>query len=390
METPFDRRAFLRGAAALPMVGLAPRRVDDPADDQRARPPGLVPIQTRPDNLEMPFAGLDGFLTPNERFYVRNHFAPPSLDAETWRLKVEGAVERPAELSLAEVRALPERTVTALLECAGNGRVFLDPPQVGLRWGLGGVGCAEWTGVSLGDVLERVGVRDGAVEVVLEGADSGEYREPVARTPGVIPFARSLPLEVARRADVLLAYRMNGEPLSPSHGFPVRAIVPGWYGMASVKWLTRIVVTDRPFLGYFQTMQYTIWERRDRLPPSLAPVTELQTKAQIARPAPLEVVPRGADYPMRGAAWTGGGRVAKVEVSDDGGRTWTEAKLVGEDVPSAWRLWEHTWRTPDLAGRRVVMARATDDRGRTQPMTRDPLWRDAMISHVLPIEVEVR
>jgi len=178
---------------------------------------------------------------------------------------------------------MPSRTIVAMLECAGNSRVFLVPKENGLQWDLGGVGNAEWTGVPLRVVLERAGVRPDAVEVVLEGADAGESKEE-PKTPGIIHFARSLPLAKALEKEVLLADRMNGAQLPQSHGFPVRAIVPGWYSMASVKWLTRILVTDRPFNGYFQSSEYSYWERNNELP-TMSPVTEISVKAEIARPA---------------------------------------------------------------------------------------------------------
>ncbi len=186
---------------------------------------------------------------------------------------------------------------------------------------------------------------------------------------------------------------MNGAELSASHGFPVRALVPGWYGMASVKWLTRIVVTERPFDGFFQSLQYSYFERRNGLP-TLVPVTEMQVKAEIACPAMDEAVQANTSYRMHGAAWTGGSDVTKVEVSKNGGLTWAAARLVDNPsngrVVDAWRLWEYDWHTPPRPGRYTVMARATDARGRVQPMERDPDRRSYMISHVLPIEVEVR
>jgi DMSO/TMAO reductase YedYZ molybdopterin-dependent catalytic subunit len=386
-----DRRDFLRGAVAAPALLAAPGALAEGAARRGAddgRPVGLIARQRDPENLEFPFSTLEDFLTPTGQFYVRTHFEVPALEAGSWRLSVEGAVERPLELGYDELRRMESRTRTALLECSGNGRVFLKPPQVGVRWELGGVGNAEWTGVPLAAVLERAGVKPGAVEVILEGADRGEYREPLPRTPGVIPFARSLPLERARRPEVLLAYRMNGAELTPRHGYPVRAIVPGWYGMASVKWLTRVIVTDRPFDGFFQTFQYTYWERRHGHP-SLVPITELEVKSQIARPAPFEAVPKDSTYRVRGAAWTGDSEVGRVELSTDGGRTWADATLTGASTRYAWRFWEHDWRTPARPGPAILMARATDRRGRVQPMGRDADRRDAMISHVLPIEVEV-
>jgi len=361
------------------------------ADDGDRRPTGMIGRQRSPENLEFPFSTLDTgrILTPNDSFYVRTHFEVPGVEAKTWRLGIEGEVERPFELSYDELRRMPSTTVTALLECSGNGRVFLEPPQVSIRWELGAVSTAAWTGVPLSAVLERAGLKPSAVEVILEGSDKGEFKEPNPRTPGVIPYARSLPLAKAKAPEVLLAYEMNGEPLPPKHGHPVRAVVAGWYGMASVKWLKRVVVTDRPFNGYFQTFMYSIWERHAGLP-TLVPVSDIQMKSQIARPSPYEVVPKGTKYHMIGAAWAGESDVAKVDVSDDGGKSWAVARLLGEPVKYAWRFWEHDWRTPERPGRHVIMARATDDQGREQPMERDPDRRDAVISHVLPIEIEVR
>jgi DMSO/TMAO reductase YedYZ molybdopterin-dependent catalytic subunit len=182
---------------------------------------------------------------------------------------------------------------------------------------------------------------------------------------------------------------MNGHDLAPRHGFPLRAVVPGWYGMASIKWLRRIIVVERPFAGYFQTLDYSYFERRHGIP-SLAPVAENEVKAQIARPARHEVVPKGTEFRVHGAAWAGESEVAKVEVSTDGGKAWAEATLTDEAVPHAWRLWEWTWQAPKEPGPGSMMARATDKRGRVQPMGRDADRRNVMISHVVPVEFEVR
>ena len=392
-----NRRAFVRGAvatAALPFLsalragraaGAGPEQPTRPADDSGF--PGLIVREAEPLNLEFPFPTLDSFLTPNPRFYVRNHFAMPNLEVRDWRLKVEGAVERPLELTYDDLLKMAPRTQTALLECAGNGRVFLTPKASGVQWELGAASNAEWAGVPLAAVLDRAGVRGAAVEVVLEGADAGEIRDE-PKSPGKISFVRSLPLEKARKPEVLLAHKMNGEDLPAAHGFPVRAVVPGWYGMASVKWLTRIVVTDRPFQGYFQSLSYTSFERVNGLP-SMVPVRELEVKSEVARPVRGEVVAAGADYRVHGAAWTGESEVAKVEVSTDGGKSWAEARLLGEATPFAWRLWEHAWSAPEK-GRTTVTARATDKKGRTQAEKHDPDRRAYRISHVLPVEVEVR
>jgi len=178
--------------------------------------------------------------------------------------------------------------------------------------------------------------------------------------------------------------------LSPAHGFPLRAVVSGWYGMASVKWLTRMVATDQTFRGYFQSADYTFWERRDGLPIQLLPVSEVEVKAEISRPALHEVVPASSICRVHGAAWTGESEVTEVEISTDRGGTWSLAQFLGPATRYGWRLWEYHWRTPTQGGACTLMARATDARGRTQPMDRDSHRGTYMISHVQPIEVEVR
>jgi DMSO/TMAO reductase YedYZ molybdopterin-dependent catalytic subunit len=303
-------------------------------------------------------------------------------------LRVEGAVMRTLELTCDQLRELPTRTVTATLECAGNSRALNVPPLRGVAWQQGAVGNAEWTGVPLAAVLERAGLRPAAAEVVLEGADRGEVTSD-PRPAGPIPFARSLPLAKARQDEVLLAFRMNGADLPPAHGFPVRAIVPGWYGMASVKWLTRLIVTDAPFQGFWQTTDYSIYERDQGLPVQ-RPITEMQIKSQIAQPRAGATVTAGSEVQIHGAAWTGESEVNRVEISADAGRTWADARLQGRPQRYAWRLWEYTWRAPANAGRVSLLSRATDARGRTQPATRDPDRRNYMVNHLLPVEVQVR
>lgn len=241
----------------------------------------MIIREKEPANLEMPFATLDGFITPNERFYVRCHFPVPQIEVRDWRLKIEGAVDRPLELNYDQICKMKTRTIAATLECAGNSRVFLVPKVKGVQWELGAVGNAEWTGVPLGDLLNQAGIKSDAVDVILEGADNGTIAEP-PRPTGNIHFARSLPKAKAMD-DVLLAFQMNGEPLPASHGYPLRAIVPGWYAMASIKWLQRIIVTAQPFNGYYETVDYAYWQRTDT-GPTLMPINEMQVKAEIARP----------------------------------------------------------------------------------------------------------
>jgi DMSO/TMAO reductase YedYZ molybdopterin-dependent catalytic subunit len=348
---------------------------------------GKIMRGEEPLNLEMPFSTLDQFITPTESFYVRTHFPIPKIDENDWRLRVEGEVENPLELRYDDLLKMKSRTIAATLECAGNNRIFLEPKVKGVQWGLGAVGTAEWTGVPLAILLDRAGVKPEAREVILEGADGGVLEEP-KRPSGNVQFARSMPLAKARE-DVLVVYRMNGDELPRQHGFPVRAIVPGWYAMASVKWLQRIIVTDKPFSGYYQTMDYAYWTRRGDIA-ELVPITEMQIKAEVARPAEGEIVPADSNVRVHGAAWTSDGEVTKVELSMDGGASWAETNLIDNPMRNAWRRWEHNWRTPSKPGKRTLVARATDSQGRTQPVERDSDRGTYMINHLLPIEVEVR
>ena len=346
----------------------------------------MITREKEPLNVEMPFAAVESFITPTEHFYVRCHFPIPKIDERKWRFKVEGLVAQPLELTLDELRQMPEHTIRATVECAGNGRVFLVPKVKGVQWELGAVGNAQWTGVRLRDVLERARISDAAREIVFEGADSGTIAE-LPRPAGKVNFARSVPIEKAMH-DVLLAWAMNGEPLTEAHGFPLRAIVPAWYGMASVKWLQRLIITDRPFYGYYQSIDYAYW-RRDENGPVLVPLAEMQVKAEIARPENNEVVCANARYHVRGAAWTGDAIVTRVEISLDGGRSWSDTSLKGDAIENAWRLWEFEWKSP-APGNYTLMARATDSRGRVQPIERDLDANNYMINHCLPIAVEVR
>jgi DMSO/TMAO reductase YedYZ molybdopterin-dependent catalytic subunit len=347
---------------------------------------GKIVRSEDPLNLEMPFETLDGFITPTKLFYVRTHFPIPEIDRNKWRLRIEGEVETRFEINYGELLKLESRTIPATLECAGNNRSFLEAKVKGVQWGLGAVGNAEWTGVPLSVLLDRAGVKSTAREIILEGADRGKPEDPKS-PPGEMNFARSIPMKKA--SDVLLAYKMNDVDLPAENGFPVRAIVPGWYAVASIKWLQRIIVTDKIFNGYYQTLDYSFWKRRGDNA-ELVPLSEMQIKAEIARPSGGETIPTNSNARVRGTAWTGVGEIKKVEISSDDGATWNEAKLLGESKPNAWRLWEFSWRTPDRPGKATLIARATDSKGRTQPMERDPDRGTYMINHLLPITVEVR
>lgn len=380
-----SRRDLLHAAAVTPLVAGRTRAEAPAARDFQ----GMIVRQHEPRNLEMPFGSLTEWTVPAERFYVRSHFALPKIDPAGFKLVVEGHVENRLELSLAEVKKLAAVTTPLTLECAGNGRVFLVPAARGLQWAHGGVGNADWTGVPLAALLERAKPRAGAVDVVLAGADKGAIAADPA-TPGPIHYSRSIPLAKATKPEVLVAWGMNGEPLTPAHGAPLRAVVGGWYGMASVKWLDRIVVTDKPYAGYFQTMDYAYFTRRVGEEPETIPVTTVQPKAAIARPGPNEAVAAGRAYTVTGAAWAGEHPVAKVEVSADGGKTWAAAKLDAAPKPFCWVLWRYEWTAPSAKGPAKLLARCTDAQGNTQPEARDPDRRAYMINHLVPVEVLVK
>jgi DMSO/TMAO reductase YedYZ molybdopterin-dependent catalytic subunit len=350
---------------------------------------GMIMREREPLNVEFPFSTLEDFFTANESFYVRNHFETPEVEEKTWKLKIEGAIEKPFEIGYEELVQMPSKTLAATIECAGNSRVFLAPKENGVQWELGAVGTAEWTGVPLKALLEKAGVKNEAMEVVVVGADKGEIKDP-PKSPGEINFARSLPLEKALTENILLAYEMNGERLAPEHGFPVRLIVPGWYGVAWVKWVERIVVADEPFSGYFQTADYSYWETSDGLPVQMKPVTQMQVKSEIARPAPHEVVPVNKAYKIKGAAWSGDARIAKVEISTDGGANWNEAELTGGAQENVWQMWQYDWKTPSKPGKYTLLARATDERGRVQPIEHAKGRGGYLVNHALPVEIEVK
>ena len=319
-------------------------------------------IDSEPFVGETPPPALQSWITPNPLFYVRNHFPVPSIDPASWSISIEGQVSQPIRLTYSEVRRLPRRTIPVTLECAGNDRSDLDPPAPGNRFRSGAVSTAIWAGAPLKTVLERAGMRPHAKEVLFEGADSGEPG------PGEVsgPYLRSLPIQVALHPDTLLAYEMNGELLSPEHGSPVRLIVPDWYAVASVKWLSRIVVLDHAFEGFFQTRRYVLEDDTG----SVKPLSRIFVKSIIGWPRHGEVLTL-QEYPVTGLAWSGDGRVTCVELSHDAGATWRPARLEGPDHPHSWRPWTYHW-DPSAPGHYTLMARATDEKGNSQPL--DSVW----------------
>jgi DMSO/TMAO reductase YedYZ molybdopterin-dependent catalytic subunit len=348
---------------------------------------GMVIRQMEPANLETPLDQVDSYLTPAELFYIRSHFSAPRLELASYELRIDGAVRNPLSLSYQQLRDMPSETRAATLECAGNGRVFLVPPVSGAQWELGAVGNAEWTGVPLAALLERAGLEKDACEIVLEGADEGTPAEPPI-PPGPITYARSLPRDKAIQREVLIAYQMNGRDLPWHHGYPVRAIVPGHYGMASVKWLTHIEAVREPFPGYWQTSDYGYWDRLDGKPVRRA-LGEIKLKSEITRPRVYEILAPHERYTVFGAAWAGETEVTGISVSTDGGQTWAEGEFVDPVHRYAWRRWKFEWLTPETPGRYTLQSRAKGADGSVQPDKHDPNFGSYVINYPLPIEVFV-
>jgi len=355
-------RAVANGgcAASMPASGSVPTL--DPEDAcQQAIDAGLVVHRAHPLNCETSLPALvGGVVMPNARFYMRNNFGMPTLDATTFRLSVAGLVERSQSLTIRDLQNMRSQTLVATLECAGNGRALFERPAEGEKWGLGAVSTAEWTGVPLIEILDRAGVRPQAKEVLFRGADGGV----VDGRSESIRFERSLRLDDARAGNVLLAYAMNGEPLPVEHGFPLRLIVPGWYAVASVKWLTEIELIDRTFTGHYQGHKYRYeWERDGGIVSE--PVTLQRVRALITEPSPNTEV-RSGELAIRGVAWSGAAPIARVEVSVNGG-VWQEARLVGERNRHSWQWWELITRVEKSDDDLILRVRATDLAGRTQP-----------------------
>jgi sulfane dehydrogenase subunit SoxC len=321
-------------------------------------------LQLAARNHGMPLEALRYDITPVGLHYLLVHFDIPAADERSWRLEIGGHVARRLRLDLEELRRRPAVTTPVTLECAGNGRALLEPRPVSQPWLLEAVGTAEWTGTPLRPLLEQAGVLDGAVEVVFTGADRGVQGDVEHL------YERSLPLAEALRDEVLLAWAVNGQPLPPQHGFPLRLVVPGWYGMTSVKWLRRITVVTEPFTGYQQTPAYLLQSSEDD--PGV-PVTRIEPRSLLLPPGIPEFLSRtrlldAGHNLLRGRAWSGRAPIARVEVSTDGGATWRQAELGERRGRWAWVAWSSPWQA--APGEYELCSRATDEAGNTQPLER--------------------
>jgi DMSO/TMAO reductase YedYZ molybdopterin-dependent catalytic subunit len=323
----------------------------------------LEELQLAARNHGMPLEALRFPVTPVGLHYLLIHYDVPLVEPEAWRLSVRG--ERELVLGLDELRARPATELTVTMECAGNGRARLEPRPVSQPWLLEAVGTARWGGTPLRPLLEEAGT-GGAVEVLFTGIDRGvEGGEEQA-------FQRALTLEDALRDEVLLAYEMNGAPLPPQHGFPLRLVVPGWYGMTNVKWLERIELLDAPFAGYQNVMGYRLRQTEDD---EGEPLSRMQPRSLLVPPGVPEFLTRdrtvqAGEVLLEGRAWSGGAPVEAVEVSADGGSTWAAAELEPEGERWAWRGWTFRWDAGP--GEHVLCSRARDRAGNEQPV--EPPW----------------
>lgn len=344
-----DRRSFVLASLAAAGGAMAGRLLASAPLRAQVQRPELVIRVPRPLEAEAPLEALQAWRTPNDLFFVRSHFGPPVTLPTRWTLTIDGEVNLPLTLDLAAIRRLPAITIPVTLECAGNGRGLMSLPSTsGVQWQRGAVGNAEWTGTRLANVLERAGLRPSAAHLWMEAADAAGPRVP--------KFLRSIPRQVAL-GDALLVWEMNGQPIPLLHGGPLRLIVPGWYGMASTKWLTHVHARPTESDNNFMAKGYRFADG--------GPVERMKVKSLIATPGDGGRVSSGT-VRVAGVAWSGSGGIRQVDVSTDHGRSWHAARLTGRDDATAWRTWE-----ADLPlarpGRYTVRARATDRSGAVQP-----------------------
>jgi sulfite oxidase len=351
-----NRRKMFLGA----MTALLPRvlRAADQADLTR-----MHVLSPWPEDLETPLDGFTEWITPIDRFFVRCHTYTPKVNLSDWSLKIDGVVEQHMTLTMDDLKKLPRVELVGVLECAGNGRKFYQPHLPGAQWAFGSVGNGRWTGVRLGDVLQKAGIKSSAKEILFDGADV-----PLGKMPD---FQRTIPTAKALHPDTLLAYEMNGQTLPIQHGFPLRVITPGWASDSWVKWLQHIEVLDHEFEGFWMKSAYRhpmhpVQPGTTVDPSEMVPVTALNVKSVIAipsgwaKPGPVRV---------QGTAWSNTSPVSKVEVSTDGGQSWKRAKLTGQQTKYGWRIWQHDWKAAE--GKYTLISRATNMAGQTQPLSEE-------------------
>ena len=388
---PSDRRTFVKQSTlaglAMGAAGVAPAIRADEKTPAWQKSAGLIVRSRRPLDLETPVDRLDAEFTPNEWFFVRNHFGEPAVNPAGWAVTFDGLFENQKKLKLSEIFDQFERVERpAVAMCAGNGRALFKPNVPGIMWERGAVGQALWGGIRFADLAKAMGLKPDAKHLIFETGDT----PPTDKTP---PFTRSLPLERLMRDDVILADRMNGEPLPLLHGGPLRLVVPTWTANHWVKWIRRVTASASESPAFFQQTGYKF--PTEKLPPEVAPkpeqlksVTELFVKSQITSHTSGTTVNAG-QLTIRGLAWTGSGTITRIEVRTGADQPWHAANIISKQViEGAWVRWEAAIDLP-RAGTWQVASRATDSKGRTQPD--EPFWNRSgyLYNAIDPIKIQV-
>jgi sulfite oxidase len=324
--------------------------------------PYLLTRSLLPENQETPIHFLRQWIIHRDYFYRRNHFPYPEIENKNFNLSIEGEVNKAMTFSFKDIITMPSKTIVLPLECSGNKRAYFKPKTYGEQWKDGALSQAVWRGVPLKDLLDKVGIKKNAVEVLFEAFDRG--KKPGVSEP--VSFARSLPVPKALHPDTIVAYELNEEPIPEEHGCPLRLIVPQWYAMASVKWLKKISLIDYEFKGPFQSEDYVYYPLKESNE-GKRPVTTINVNSIIQQPMDRQIIDKGV-YNIDGIAWTGEGIINKVEISVDGGISWNEARLYNQkSEPYSWSLWNFKWEANE-PGEYTIMSRAHDTRGRVQPI----------------------
>ena len=334
-------------------------------------------------NRSLPVEALRLPITPTGMHYLLNHFDIPIVDPKTWTLTIEGLVNNPYTLTLDEIKELPSITMPVTMECAGNGRAFMDPRPINQPWMREAVSTAEWTGTPLKAVIERAGLSTDAIELLFTGLDYGTQSDVDQF------YQRSLTIDQAMREEVFLAYEMNGAPLEPQHGAPLRLVVPGWYGMTSVKWLDKIEAIDTAFNG----LQMQFYRETSGSEDEGVAIETMKVRALMAPPGwntfpSLERCVEAGAHMLVGRAWAGYNSISKVEVSTDGGKSWNDAVLDEPIGPYAWRGWRYEWNA--TVGKHTLMVRATDSEGVAQPLEQTWTFYGVANNGVASLDVQVR
>ena len=377
-DTQFTRRDFLKAAgvlSAMTAFGEIPSNLFASDERRLVRFPektDLILLTSRPPQLETPVHHFKELITPNNALFVRWHITPipTSVDLNLWRLKVGGNTEKELQLSIDDLKKFEKVTYTAVIQCSGNGRSFFEPRVPGGQWGNGAMGNITWSGSRLKDIINTAGIKSGSVDVSFNGLDTGTL-------PTIPDFIKSLPVDKAMEEDIIVAYEMNGEPLTMLNGFPARLIVPGWYATYWVKSLSEITVLSKPFEEFWMKPAYRIPDNPcgcitpGTTPKKTVPINRMTTRSLIVEPLNSASLRTNTSVEIMGIAFSGGYSIKDVIVSVDGGKTWHQAKL-GKDLGRySWIQWFYPWK-PSKPGKYTLMALATNSIGESQPF--DSLW----------------